>query len=115
MCPQFGLVFQPMLIAAAAALALVAARLMLGRGAAIAAALIAIGLGGGVSLVVGPILGAPISWFLRYLGPAVVVELLALTPLLKRPIIVGAVSGLAVGTVGLWRESLWIHAVYHSP
>jgi hypothetical protein len=113
--PQFRQVFQPMLIAAAAALALVAARMMLGRGAAIIAALIAIGLRGAVALVVGPILGAPINWFPIYLGPAIVVELLALTPLLKRPIVFGLVSGLGVGTVGVWLDSFWVDAVYHFP
>jgi hypothetical protein len=113
--PQFRLVFQPMLIAAAAALAAVAARLTMGRGAAVIAALFAIGLRGVVALVVGPILGAPINWFPLYLGPAIVVELVALTPLLKRPIAFGAVSGLAVATAGLWLESLWINAVYHYP
>lgn len=112
---QFRQVFQPMLVAAAAAFALVAARMMLGRGAAVIAALLAIGLRGGVALIVGPILGAPINWFALYLGPAIVVELLALTPLLKRPIIFGLVSGLGVATVGLWLESLWIGAVYHYP
>ena len=112
--PQFRLVFQPMLIAAVASLALVAARLMMGRGGAIAAALIAIALRGVVALIVGPILGAPINWFALYLGPAVIVELLAFTPLLKRPIIFGAVSGLLVGTVGLWLESLWVGALYHA-
>jgi len=68
-----------------------------------------------VALVVGPILGAPINWFALYLGPAIVVELIALTPLFKRPIIFGAVSGLGVATVGLWLESLWVDAVYHYP
>ena len=38
--PQFRQVFEPMLIAAAAAFGLVAARIMLGRGAAIIAALV---------------------------------------------------------------------------
>jgi hypothetical protein len=66
-------------------------------------------------LLVGPILGAPINWFPLYLGPALMVELVALTPLFKRPMAFGAVSGLAVGTVGLWLESLWIGAVYHYP
>jgi hypothetical protein len=113
--PQFRLVLQPMLIAAAAALAAVAARVTMGRGAAIVAALFAIALRGGVALLVGPILGAPINWFPLYLGPALVVELVALTPLFKRPIAFGAVSGLAVATVGLWLESLWIGAVYHYP
>jgi hypothetical protein len=113
--PQFRLVFQPMLIAAAASFALVAARIMMGRGAAIAAALIAIGLRGLMALIVGPILGAPINWFPLYLGPALVVELLALTPLIKRPIVFGAVSGLGIATAGLWLESLWVGAVYHYP
>jgi hypothetical protein len=113
--PQFRQVFEPMLIAAAASFALVAARLMLGRGAAIIAALLAIALRGGVALVVGPILGAPINWFALYLGPAVVVELIALTPLIKRPLVFGAVSGLGVATIGLWLESLWIDSVYHFP
>lgn len=113
--PQFRLVFQPMLIAAAAALAAVAARVTMGRGAAIIAAIFAIALRGGVALLVGPILGAPINWFPLYLGPALVVELVALTPLFARPVLFGAVSGLAVGTAGLWLESLWIGAVYHYP
>ncbi len=112
---QFRLVLQPMMIAAAATLAAVAARITMGRGAAVVAALFAIALRGGVALLVGPILGAPINWFPLYLGPAVVVELLALTPLLKRPVAFGAVAGLGVGTVGLWLESLWIGAVYHYP
>lgn len=112
---QFRLVLQPMMIAAAAALAAVAARITMGRGAALIAAVFAIALRGGVAWLVGPILGAPINWFPLYLGPALAVELIALTPLLKRPIVFGAVAGLGVGTVGLWLESLWIAAVYHYP
>jgi hypothetical protein len=112
---QFRLVQQPMLIAFAAAFAAVCARLVLGRGAAVIAALLAIVIRGAVSLVVGPILGGPNSWFALYLGSAVVVELIALTPLVKRPILFGAIGGLGVGTVGLWLESLWIDAVYHYP
>ncbi|MGV0837609.1 hypothetical protein [Mycolicibacterium thermoresistibile] len=113
--PQFRQVFQPMLIAAAAALALVGARIFMGRGAALLAALIAIGLRGIVALLVGPVLDAPINWFPLYLGAAVVVELLALTSLLKRPVLFGLVAGLGIGTVGLWLESLWINAVYPLP
>ena len=98
--PQFRLVFQPMLIAAAAAIGTIVARMTMGRGAAIIAALFAIALRGIVALIVGPILGAPINWFPLYLGPAVVVELVAFTPLFRRPILFGAVSGLGIGTVG---------------
>jgi hypothetical protein len=112
---QFRLVLQPMMIAAASALAAVAARITMGRGAAVVAAVFAIALRGAVAFLVGPVLGAPINWFPLYLGPALVVELVALTPLFKRPIAFGAVSGLVVGTVGLWLESLWIGAVYHYP
>ncbi|BCI55865.1 hypothetical protein NIIDNTM18_51430 [Mycolicibacterium litorale] len=113
--PQFRQVFQPMLIGAAAALALVGARIFMGRGGALIAAVIAVGLRGIVALLVGPVLEAPINWFALYLGSAVVVELIALTPLMKRPVIFGLVSGLGIGTVGLWLESLWIGAVYHYP
>jgi hypothetical protein len=113
--PQFRLVFQPVLIAAAAAIGAIVARMTMGRGAAIIAALFAIGLRGLVALIVGPILGAPINWFPLYLGPALVVELVALSPLFRRPILFGAVAGLGIGTVGLWLESLWIGAVYHYP
>ncbi len=111
--PQFRQVFQPMLIAAAAALALVTARIFMGRGAALITAVIAIGLRGIVAFLVAPVLDAPANWFALYLGPALVVELVALTPLLKKPVLFGLVSGLGVGTVGLWLESLWIDAVYH--
>jgi hypothetical protein len=113
--PQFRMVFEPMLIAAAASFGLVAARMMLGRGAAIAGAVLSIALRGGVALLVGPILGAPINWFPLYLGPAIIVELLAFTPLYKRPLIFGAVAGLGISTIGLWLESLWIDAVYYYP
>src|ERR1044072_802607 len=104
-----------MLIGAAAALALVAARFFMGRGAALIAALIAIGLRGVVAVTVGPLLDAPINWFPLYLGAAIVVEPLALTPLIRRPVVFGLVSGLGIATVGLWLESLWIGAVYPYP
>jgi hypothetical protein len=113
--PQFRQVFQPMLIAAAAALALVMARIFLGRGAAIIAAVIAIGLRGIVAFLVAPVLDAPVNWFPLYLGAALIVELLALTPLFKRPVVFGLVAGLGIGTVGIWLESLWVNAVYPLP
>ncbi|MGW0163273.1 hypothetical protein ACWDUN_28530 [Mycobacterium sp. NPDC003323] len=112
---QFRLVLHPMLVAAAAALALIAARVTMGRGAAIAAVLFALLIRGIVALAVGPVLSAPYSWFALYLGPALVVELLALTPLIKRPILFGAVAGAGIGTVGLWLESFWIDAVFMYP
>ncbi|MCV7171580.1 hypothetical protein H7I41_16825 [Mycobacterium manitobense] len=113
--PQFREVFQPMLIAAAAALALIGARIFMGRGAALIAALVAIGLRGIVAFIVAPVLDAPVNWFPLYLGGAIIVELLALTPLLKRPVVFGLVAGFGIGTVGIWLESLWINSVYAYP
>ncbi|MFC7446880.1 hypothetical protein [Rhodococcus daqingensis] len=112
---QFRLVLQPMLICAAGAFALVAARIVLGPFAAIVAALFAAGVRLITALLVGPVFGAPTNVFALYLGAAVVIELLALTPLLKNRVLFGAVGGLLVATVGLWLESLWIDAVYIFP
>lgn len=67
------------------------------------------------ALLVGPVLGAPTNVFELCLGAAVVVELLALTPLIKNRVAFGVVAGLLVATVGLWLESRWIDAVYIYP
>ena len=55
--PQFRLVWHPVLLALAAGVALVAARIRLGRGGALAGALFFIALRGGLALLVGPVLG----------------------------------------------------------
>jgi hypothetical protein len=113
--PQFRLVLEPMMVAGAAALALVAARLVGGRGAAVGAALFFLLLRGGISLIVGPTLGEPTPSLPLYLGSAVLIELLALTPLLRSPLAFGAVAGLLVGTVGSAIETLWSYAVMPLP
>jgi hypothetical protein len=112
---QFRLVFQPMLISAAAAMALVTTRLTLGRWSTFGAVAFALLIRGLVALAVGPILGSPFSWFALYLGPALVVELIALTPIIKRPILFGAIAGLGVGTVGIWLESFWVNNMFRNP
>ncbi|MGV9975699.1 hypothetical protein [Nocardia beijingensis] len=113
---QFRLVLQPMLIAAAAAISLVAARASLGP----FSTLVVVGFAALVRAVVavlvgGPIIDAPRNVFPLYLGCAVVVELLALLPLTRRPLWWGALCGLGIATVGLWLESLWIGAMYVNP
>ena len=55
--PQFRFVFAPMLVMLAAGVSLVAARVWLGRGAAIGAALFFLVVRGGIALIVGPVLG----------------------------------------------------------
>ncbi|MCQ4121232.1 hypothetical protein [Rhodococcus tibetensis] len=112
---QFRLVLQPMMIAGAAAFALVAARIVLGPFAALVAVAVAGVVRAVTALVVGPVLGAPTNVFELCLGAAVVIELLALTPLIKNRVAFGAVGGFLVATVGLWLESLWIDAMYLYP
>lgn len=113
---QFRLVLQPMLIVTAATIALVAARLTLGAGST----LVVVGFAAAVRAVVavlvgGPIIDAPRNVFPLYLGVAVVVELLALLPLVRRRILWGAICGLAAATIGLWLESLWIAVMFVDP
>lgn len=112
---QFRLVLHPMLIAAAAAMALVTTRLLLGRFATFGAIAFALFIRGVVAFAVSGVLGGPSSWFALYLGSALVVELLGLTPLVNRPLLFGAVAGLGIGSVGMWLESFWIDAVFRNP
>ena len=106
--PQFRLVFAPFLIAFASGIALVAARIFIGRGGALAAAAFFLVVRGIVALLVGPILGQHTPTFPLYLGSAIVVEVLALAaPLLRRPVVFGAVSGVLIGTAGFATEFGW--------
>ncbi len=105
--PQFRLVLQPLMIAAAAGLALVAARLIAGPGGAVACALFFVAIRGVMSLLVGPLLGEPTPSFPLYVGSGVLVELLALSGLLRRPMAFGAVAGFLIGTLGTGIEALW--------
>lgn len=113
---QFRLVLQPMLIVAAATVALIGARLTLGPGSALIVALFAAVVRLVVAwLVGGPIIDAPRNVFPLYLGIAVVVELLGLLPAARRRILWGAGAGLLAATAGIWLESLWVGAVFVDP
>ncbi|WP_280425349.1 hypothetical protein [Nocardia carnea] len=113
---QFRLVLQPMLIVAAATVALIAARLTLGTGAALVVACFAAVVRLVVAwLVGGPIIDAPRNVFPLYLGIAVVVEVLALLPAARRRILWGALTGLVAATIGIWLESLWVAAMFVDP
>ncbi|WP_433657604.1 hypothetical protein ACQPW1_38500 [Nocardia sp. CA-128927] len=109
---QFRLVLQPMLITVAATVALISARYTLGRGSALVAVVFAFLVRGVVAVLVGPILGEPHNVFPLYLGVAVVVELMALLPLIDRAVWWGAVTGLVAATVGIWLESLWVAGMF---
>jgi hypothetical protein len=113
--PQFRLVFHPMLLMLAAGVALVAARLRLGRGGALAAAGVFIVIRGVICLIVGPILGHTTPYFPLYLAEAAMVELVALRVPRDRPITFGVVSGAVIGTVGLAAEWGWSHVAWTIP
>jgi hypothetical protein len=109
--PQFRLVWQPLLLALAAGIGLVAARVRLGRGGALAAALFFIGLRGGLSLLVGPIFGETTPHFPLYIVEAGLVELVALRWGRSRPITLGVVAGALIGTIGFAAEYAWSNIV----
>jgi hypothetical protein len=109
--PQFNLVLEPVMLAFAAGIALVGARLWIGRGAALGAALFFIAVRGGLALVVGPGFGETTPHLPLYLAEAACVEALALAAprLLGRPYAFGAFAGLLIGTVGFAAEYAWSH------
>ena len=76
--PQFRLLFHPLLIAFAAALALVVGRTLIGRGGALAVVAFYLAIRGGLSLLTGPVLGETLPHFPLYVVEAVLVEALAL-------------------------------------
>jgi hypothetical protein len=113
--PQFRLVWHPVLLALAAGIALVAARVRLGRGGALAGVAFFIVLRGLLALIVGPIIGNTTPHFPLYIAEAGCVELAALWLGRQRPITLGAVSGLLIGTVGFAAEYAWSHVWGRSP
>ncbi|MCI2420286.1 hypothetical protein MOQ72_22845 [Saccharopolyspora sp. K220] len=112
--PQFRLVHQPLLIAVAAGCALVVARLWVGRGGALFAVGFYVLLRGGVSVAVGPVIGQLWAAIPLYVVEALCVEIAAVA-LLRRPLALGAVSGLLIGTIGFASEYLWTQVAFVLP
>jgi len=108
--PQFQLVFHPILIMLAAGFVLVAARVWLGPGTAIAAVLFFLALRGALTYLVGPALGESTVHFPLYVVEAAAVELLAfaIAPR-RRPIAFAIACGAVIGSVGLAAEWAWSH------
>ena len=86
-----------------------AARLWLGRGAALGAVAFFLVIRGALALVVGPVLGQTTPHFPLYLVEAGLVELVALRIGRERPLAFGAWCGALIGTVGLAAEWAWSH------
>jgi hypothetical protein len=113
--PQFQLVFHPVLIALAASIALVAARLRLGRGGALAATGAYLLIMTPMVLVIGPGFGHSFLHFPLYLAEAALVELAALALARRGPLAVGLGSGALIGTAGLAAEWGFSHLVMPLP
>src|SRR4051812_16322303 len=107
--PQFQLVFHPMLIAWAAGIALVTARIWGGRWAALVAVAFFVGIRAVVSIFVGPIMGEVTPHFPLYIVEALLVEGIAYLIATRKPIRFGVACGLAIGTIGFAAEYLWSH------
>ncbi|WP_205718497.1 hypothetical protein [Actinomadura sp. WMMA1423] len=112
--PQFRLVHQPLLIALAAGCALVAARLWAGRGGAVFAVVFYMAVRGGVSLLVGGVIGELWAAVPLYFAEAVCVEVAALV-LARRPLALGAVSGVLIGTAGFGAEYAYGQVAFRLP
>lgn len=107
--PQFDFLFQPMLIALAASIGLVSARLWGGRGGALAAVAFFVAVRGFVSLMVGGVWDEATPHLPLYLVEALLVEGVAALLLTRRPLAFGAVAGVLIGTVGTAAEWGWSH------
>jgi hypothetical protein len=113
--PQFRLDFHPILLMVASSIALVAARVRIGRGGALGAVAFFLLVRGVLSLLVGPLFGHTTLHFPLYLAEAACVELVALRFPRDRPVAFGAAAGVAIGTVGLAAEWAWSHVWWVIP
>jgi hypothetical protein len=113
--PQFRLLYQPILLALAAGIGLVTARIKLGRGGALGAAIGFIVIRGALTVLVGPVLGRTMPHFPLFLAEALVVEAVAWRVSTERPLALGAWAGLGIGTVGLAAEWAWSHVFMPNP
>ncbi len=107
--PQFDFLFQPMLIALAASLGLISARLWGGRGAALTAVAFFLVVRGLISLTVGGVFGETTPTFPLYLAEALLVEGAAFVLTTRRPLRFGLIAGALVGSVGFAAEWGWTH------
>src|SRR4051794_34921590 len=103
--PQFRLLHQPALMALAAGCALVCARLLGGRGAALGAAVFFIVVRGILTAIVAGAFGETVAHFPLYIAEALLVEAVALFTL--KPYRFALISGALIGTLGMLAEYAW--------
>lgn len=106
--PQFDQLFHPIILCIASGIALVAMRVVLGRGWALGIAVVSFALEQ-TNLLSGGEQGSPVATRSAglYVVSALVVELVALVLGTERRLRFAVVSGLGIGTVGLAGEWAW--------
>jgi hypothetical protein len=102
--PQFNPIYHPLLIALAAGIALTAARVRNGRGAALQAAVFFLVVRGVWALVIGGAFGLTTPHMPLYAVEALLVEGAALLVSTHRPLRFALTSGALIGTVGVASE-----------
>jgi hypothetical protein len=112
--PQFQLLYQPVLIAFAAGVALVCARSILGPWGTLQALAMYFVIRGGLALFVGEVAGYTTPHFPLYLAEAAVVELAALAAP-RAALRFAVLSGLGIGTIGFAAEWGWSHVWMPNP
>jgi len=105
--PQFPPLAHPVLVVLAASIALVAARITIGPGGALAAVVSFLLVRGVIAVLVGPVLGRSFLHMPLYLAEALCVELLARVHSTDRRLSFGMFGGLLIGTIGLGAEWAW--------
>jgi hypothetical protein len=109
--PQFQVVYLPILIAAAGALALVLGRLALGRWGAVKTAFAYIIIRGVIGLLVAGPFNETFPRFPLYLVGALLVEGVAYLIGTQNRLLFAAASGAAVGTIGVLADVIWFGAI----
>ena len=109
--PQFQTVYRPVLIAVSAGFALVLARLVLGKGGALAALTAFLVSRGIVALLVGGPFNETIPVFPLYIASALAVEAAAALLGTRRRLRFALAAGVAVGTVGVGADLAWLSRV----
>src|SRR4051794_6728385 len=108
--PQYRLLFEPVLLAFSAGVALVLGRVLAGRGGALAACAFYVVVSAVMAVFVGPVMGRSVPHFPTYVAAAAAVELAGVVfrPAERLRSFAG-LSGALVGVVGTLGEWGWSH------
>jgi hypothetical protein len=107
--PQFQFVLEPIMLAFAAGVSLVAARIWIGPGAALGAVAFFLAVRGVIAFIVGDVFGETTPHMPLYIVEALCVELAALAISPRRGYAFGAFAGALVGSIGMLSEYAWSH------